>query len=79
MNGVEQATPLPTGTVEATSAEANHHRGDVWIAAGCTYPVGTVWWLYETGTWSGGFVRSIDRAVSRDVALRVPAIGVERV
>lgn len=79
MNGVEQATPLPTGTVEATSAEANHSRGDVWIAAGCTYPVGTVWWLYATGEWAGGFVRSIDRAVSRDVALRVPAIGVERV
>lgn len=58
---------------------ARHRRDEVWIGAGCRYPVGTVWWLYETGAWPGGFVRSIDRMVSSDAALRVPVTGVERV
>ena len=79
MSSVEQPAPPPTGTVEASGTEANHHRADVWIAAGCTYPVGTVWWLYDTGDWPGGFVRSIDRAVSTDVSACVPVTGVERV
>jgi hypothetical protein len=77
MNGVEQETP--TSTAEVASAEAKHRRGDVWIAAGCTYPVGTVWWLHETEQWAGGFVRSINAAVSRDPDRRVPVLGLERV
>lgn len=77
MNGVEQETP--TSTAEVASAEAKHRRDEVWIGAGCTCPVGTVWWLYETGEWAGGFVRSINTAVSRDPDRRVPAVGLERV